>query len=271
MKLRQRFSASDGDGQSYELIFGRAELKGDRATGAIHPQVDEARADAGCKFSVFPRIVEMRYGGRIVHSDRKHVGVDHPGADRGRRVRYKENVPGVAFRASGELPCDDVAPARAAQGVDSAPAARRFQRRRREKQIVLKGAGPRLIHFPGNHFVVSGRDAMQNKTDKLAAIAIVDSEIYFDMFGIGVMSLLEMIDDKLGPRGYLLGKQRLRAGHHRAESNADSWKSQDSAERRLFTQTDFHPRWGRRWSERGPLAIAGTPIIGRGDDTNGSA
>jgi RimJ/RimL family protein N-acetyltransferase len=39
----------------------------------------------------------------------------------------------------------------------------------------------------------------------------------------------------------------------------------------LVTQMGFHPRWGRRSTEREFPAVAGTRTIGRDDDTSGSA
>jgi len=110
-----------------------------------------------------------------------------------------------------------MSPLRFLQRGDHAPPTARFHGGRSEKQVVFEGAGSRLIRFLGNHRVTFGRYALQNKTYKAVAIAVVDALVDLDIVVVLIIRLLQVVDDGLGLLCQLLWQEIWRCGFHASE------------------------------------------------------
>jgi hypothetical protein len=58
----------------------------------------------------------------------------------------------------------------------------------------------------GANRIVAGCGALHNKAQETVAIAIIDTTIDIDIVGVLVISLLKIVDNELGLRGYLFGE-----------------------------------------------------------------
>jgi hypothetical protein len=87
----------------------------------------------------------------------------------------------------------DVIPSRILQSADPAPATPWVRGEGGKKHVVFECAGYRLTRFRGNHGVLFGRHALENKSHEPTAVAVVDALVDIYISVVLVTLLLEII------------------------------------------------------------------------------